>query len=59
MISKELLIEAWSKYRPSTTEHTPRGPGVDKDAKGIKKKDMNEIYGQQFLDKLFQKMDKN
>lgn len=46
MIGKELMIEAWSKYRPSTTEHTPRGPGVDKNAKGPKKKDMNEIYGQ-------------
>ena len=51
------MIEAWSKYRPQTTEHTPRGAGVDADAKSPKKKDMNEIYGQQFLEKLFSKMD--
>jgi hypothetical protein len=41
-----LLIEAWSRYRPSSKENSPRA------GEGARKKDLAEIYGDAFMTKL-------
>jgi hypothetical protein len=41
-----LLIEAWSRYRPSSKENSPRA------GEGARKKDLAEIYGDSFMTKL-------
>lgn len=46
-LDKSLIIEAWSKYRPSSKENSPR-EGIQ----SPKKKDIQEIYGEQFLNRL-------
>jgi len=45
-MDKELIIEAWVKYRPSSQEGTPR------DGSSPRKKDINEIYGDNFMNRL-------
>ena len=47
-MEKQLIVEAWSKYRPSSKENSPAEAGVS----SPKKKDIQEIYGEQFMMKL-------
>lgn len=49
-MDKALIIEAWTKYRPSSKENSPGGDGN----MSPKKKDIQDIYGEQFLMKLMQ-----
>jgi len=44
MMEKDLIIEAWTKYRPETAKNTPREDGEESPAKkggSPKKKDIN------------------
>ena len=47
-MDKSLIVEAWTKYRPSSKENSPR-EGL---ANSPKKKDIQEIYGEAFMQKL-------
>lgn len=47
-LDKTLIIEAWSKYRPSSKENTPR----DGQPVQPKKRDIQDIYGEAFLSRL-------
>lgn len=47
-MDKALIIEAWTKYRPSSKENSPGENG----AMSPKKKDIQDIYGEKFLMKL-------
>lgn len=44
-MEKALIVEAWTKYRPNSKENSPRDTG-------LRKKDIAEIYGEIFMNKL-------
>jgi len=48
-MDKALIIEAWTKYRPSSKEGSPREGGFSP-----KRRDIQEIYGEGFMSKLMQ-----
>ena len=49
-MSKNLIIEAWAKYRPSSIENTPFPQ--DLSPVSPKRRNVVEIYGDEFLQKL-------
>ncbi len=51
VIEKTLLVEAWSKYRPSSTVNSPRHHPAG-GGKSPRKKDFHELYGDHFLARL-------
>lgn len=48
-LDKTLIIEAWSKYRPSSKENSPR---ENQAVISPKKRDIQDIYGEAFLSRL-------
>ena len=52
-IEKDLIIEAWQRYRPASNENSPE-PEKNGGFSPVspKKKDIQEIYGDNFLSKL-------
>ena len=44
-MEKALIIEAWTKYRPNSKENSPREMGP-------RKRDIQDIYGEAFMQKL-------
>jgi hypothetical protein len=46
-LDKSLIIEAWSKYRPSSKENSPKEGGMSP-----RKRDIQEIFGEPFLTRL-------
>lgn len=46
-MSKQLIIEAWAKYRPSSNENTPMPEDLSPNSP--KKRNIGEIYGDGFL----------
>lgn len=48
IMEKALIIEAWTKYRPSSKEGSPREGG----GFSPKRRDIQEIYGEGFMAKL-------
>lgn len=51
-MEKSLIIEAWSKYRPTSLENSPREGQTGIQGRANKKRDIQEIYGEGFLNKL-------
>jgi hypothetical protein len=48
IMEKELIVEAWTKYRPSSKENSLR------EGASPKRRDIQEIYGESFMLKLMQ-----
>jgi hypothetical protein len=48
-MEKQLIIEAWGRYRPSSKDNSPRnGVGTNNN----KKKDIQNVFGERFMKRL-------
>jgi hypothetical protein len=49
VLEKQLIKQAWAKYRPESAQPTPRGGSK---APEVDRSDLNKVFGQLFIEKL-------